>query len=420
MSGVFICYRRDDTDYIAGRLYRELADHFGKEQVFRDIDHIKAGADFAGKIDDFIGSCDALVAIIGDNWLQDDDGRRRMDNPKDWVRREITSALKLGILVVPVLVEDARLPREEDLPRSLHKLVTRNAVELTDKHWDHEVMKLIEALKEVVKPNVPVATQSPTIAAPRLQAPPLPLGPASAPPVTSPPHAPPTVTPGPVGTRPALGSAPSDSRPPAPAWSPDSGAPTRSEISLWAKMVIPVVLVVGGVLVLLVRVFAGDGEVDPVPPPGFTVTSQAATTLAPTAVTTAAPTAVTTAAPTAATTIRTIDGPWSGSNGRLTLTVERVELGQTIRLHMLVRNRVGEAVALPMFGYFNAVDNNGHNYAVGNAEWATQFPPGDTRGTIELSEPRRSGASQLKVGFGTVFGSLAVRGGIYVEGVRLA
>jgi hypothetical protein len=74
-----------------------------------------------------------------------------------------------------------------------------------------------------------------------------------------------------------------------------------------------------------------------------------------------------------------------------------------------------------MFGYFTAVDNNGHNYAAaGNAEWATQFPPGDTRGIIELSEPPRSGASRLQVGFGTVFGSLAVRGGIYVEGVTLA
>ncbi len=152
MGGIFICYRRKDTDYIAGRLHRQLADHFGQDQVFRDINTIKLGSDFGERIDSFVGSCDALVAVIGDEWLSEDEtGRRRIDQPRDWVRQEIASALEREILVVPVLVENARMPSEGELPPSLRKLARRNALDLTDARWDYEVDRLIEVVEEVVE-----------------------------------------------------------------------------------------------------------------------------------------------------------------------------------------------------------------------------------------------------------------------------
>lgn len=145
---IFVSYRREDTSYIAGRLHDRLEAHFGPDRVFRDVETLAPGVDFGDRIEAAMRSCDALVAVIGDGWLGDEGtpGHRRLDRPDDWVRLEIAAALERGILVVPVLVEDAEMPSADQLPESIRTLARRNAMELTDLRWDYDVQRLIDAL----------------------------------------------------------------------------------------------------------------------------------------------------------------------------------------------------------------------------------------------------------------------------------
>ena len=161
---IFICYRKNDSEYIAGRLRQQLAAHFGPEQIFRDIDTMKAGADFVQHIEDAVGSCKVFLAVIGDNWLDGRDaaGRRRIDAPRDWVRQEIKAALaRPEVLVVPVLVERATMPAEQELPASIRKLARRHAQELSDRRWDYDVQQLITSLEPVLGPRPEVAATAP-------------------------------------------------------------------------------------------------------------------------------------------------------------------------------------------------------------------------------------------------------------------
>ena len=96
MGGIFICYRRGDTGPYAGRLRDALSQHFGTEQVFRDIDSVDLGERFPRVIEREVGSCDALLALIGPMWMsiKDDAGGRRLDDPNDYVHLEIATVLR--------------------------------------------------------------------------------------------------------------------------------------------------------------------------------------------------------------------------------------------------------------------------------------------------------------------------------------
>jgi hypothetical protein len=117
---VFISYRREDAAYPAGWLYERLADRFGASRVFKDVDSIEPGDDFVAEITSAVESCEALLAVIGNQWLEatNKDGQRRLDDPQDWVRLEIEAALERDVRVVPVLVEDARMPRAGNCRRA--------------------------------------------------------------------------------------------------------------------------------------------------------------------------------------------------------------------------------------------------------------------------------------------------------------
>lgn len=153
MSGIFISYRRYDSAVYARLLYDRLNQHFGEDQVFIDI-KIEPGLDFVTVIEEEVGSCNALVAVIGRRWLTiaDANGKRRLDNPKDFVRLEIATALQREIRVIPVLVGDATPPGEEDLPTPLKKLAYLNALTISDAHFDADVGQLIETLEKVLPP----------------------------------------------------------------------------------------------------------------------------------------------------------------------------------------------------------------------------------------------------------------------------
>jgi hypothetical protein len=151
IPGIFISYRRDDSSGHAGRLFDRLADHFGRDRIFMDIDTIEPGEDFVTLIENVVGSCEILVAIIGRHWLSGaDEASGWLHNPNDFVRLEIAIALDRNIRVIPVLVQRATMPKPQDLPGDLAKFSRRNAVELSDLRWRADVDQLINVLERIL------------------------------------------------------------------------------------------------------------------------------------------------------------------------------------------------------------------------------------------------------------------------------
>ncbi len=149
MPDIFISYRREDSSGYAGRLYDQISSNFGREHVFMDVADLEPGSDFVDTIEKKVSSCDALVALIGKNWLtiKDEQGQVRLKKPGDFVSVEIATALKRNVEVIPVLVGGARMPLQRELPEQLELLSRRQALELSDVHFTRDVGDLIEALK---------------------------------------------------------------------------------------------------------------------------------------------------------------------------------------------------------------------------------------------------------------------------------
>lgn len=145
---IFINYRRDDAGGFAGRLSDSLADYFGRDLVFRDVTDIDYGHDFEQVIDRKLSESGAIIVLIGDRWLsvKNKDGQRRLDDPGDYVVREIAAALDSSVTVVPVLIGDAPMPRPEELPERLAGLARRNAMTITDERWEFDVTRLAKML----------------------------------------------------------------------------------------------------------------------------------------------------------------------------------------------------------------------------------------------------------------------------------
>jgi hypothetical protein len=145
---IFISYRRNETAYPAGWLFDRLAAHFGAAQIFKDVDSIELGDDFVEVITAAVGSCDVLLALIGDQWLTitDADGRRRLDDPDDFVRLEIEAALARHVRIIPILVDGARMPRPDELPAGLAGLVRRQALELSPSRFEYDTSRLLKVL----------------------------------------------------------------------------------------------------------------------------------------------------------------------------------------------------------------------------------------------------------------------------------
>ena len=150
MSGIFISYRREDSAAYAGRLYDRLSAHFGADQVFMDVDDIPPGADFANQIDAKVGSCDAMVVVIGKDWLttRNAAGQLRLSDPNDFVGLEVALALQRSVLVIPVLVGGAQMPKADELRTDLKTLARRNALKLTDEDFQRDADDLIHAIEK--------------------------------------------------------------------------------------------------------------------------------------------------------------------------------------------------------------------------------------------------------------------------------
>jgi TIR domain len=147
---IFISYRRADTAGPAGWLYDRLAGHFGRPQVVKDVDSIQLGDDFAEVIAAAVASCDALIVLIGHQWLTaaGPDGQRSLYNPNDFVRLEIESALTRDLPVIPVLVDGARMPLDGELPPSLAGLLYRQPLALGPSQPDADVARLLQVLDQ--------------------------------------------------------------------------------------------------------------------------------------------------------------------------------------------------------------------------------------------------------------------------------
>ena len=129
---IFISYRRDDAAYVTGHINDLLRKEFGDAAVFTDVDNIALGVDFRAVLDQTVSQCQVLLAVIGANWLtvRDQEGQPRLQDPADFVRIEIESALKRNIPVIPLLVSGAKMPTAEDLPGSLKGLAFRNGTQI--------------------------------------------------------------------------------------------------------------------------------------------------------------------------------------------------------------------------------------------------------------------------------------------------
>ncbi len=164
MGGIFISYRREDSGPYAGRLRDTLSSHFGADQIFRDIDRINPGERFPHVIEQAVGSCDALLALIGPRWLsiKDENRQRRLDDPKDYLRQEIIAALgRDDVLVIPVLIGPVPMPGHDDLPEPLAALAEHHAVRVSDEGWDDQVARLIRSLEPVVQDVSPAPRHEP-------------------------------------------------------------------------------------------------------------------------------------------------------------------------------------------------------------------------------------------------------------------
>jgi TIR domain-containing protein len=149
---IFISYRRDETDFPAGWLYERLAAHFGPDQVFKDVDSIELGDDFAEVIADAVGTCDVLLVLIGAQWLAITDraGHRRLEHSDDFVRLEIEAALQRNVRVIPILLGSARMPQAHELPASLGKLVRRQALELNPNRFEADTRRLVRVVEKTL------------------------------------------------------------------------------------------------------------------------------------------------------------------------------------------------------------------------------------------------------------------------------
>ncbi len=149
MSGVFINYRTKDEPYFAAGIYHDLVGRFGDEQVFRDCDSLWPADHYPTVIREKLRSSEVMLVIIGPQWLvltDDDTGERLIDRDHDWVRAEIADALSRGIAVVPVLLYDTKLPRKEDLPSNIARLLTFQKCEIHHRSYPDDVERLVKSI----------------------------------------------------------------------------------------------------------------------------------------------------------------------------------------------------------------------------------------------------------------------------------
>jgi len=147
-KNVFLNYRREDSSGSSGRIFDQLSQKLKGVKIFMDVNALEPGVDFGHALNDQLAGCDYFIAVVGPNWIgaRSADGRRRLDDPKDYVRLEIEAALERGIRVVPVLVDGAQMPQPDELPQTLRPFCMRNAVVVAHHKFAGDVADLAGAI----------------------------------------------------------------------------------------------------------------------------------------------------------------------------------------------------------------------------------------------------------------------------------
>lgn len=141
---IFISYRRGDGRADARSIYQHLERRFGSRRLFMDVDTIRKGTDFRTVLDQALSRSGAMLVVIGPGWLEacDQAGRRRLEDPADFVRYEVAAGLRMKIPVVPVLVNGARMPTAHQLPDDIADLVFRQASVVTHENFPQDMQGL--------------------------------------------------------------------------------------------------------------------------------------------------------------------------------------------------------------------------------------------------------------------------------------
>ncbi len=159
-GGIFISYRREDSGGSARGIYDRLKQTLGLNHVFIDVMNINLGLDWKATLENAIGRCEVLLAIIGREWAccTDELKQFRLRDPNDYVRIEIETALARQIPVIPVLVERATMPRGDELPDALQQLPRRQGMTVTVERFDTDVDLLSSELSKILKRRAEDAT----------------------------------------------------------------------------------------------------------------------------------------------------------------------------------------------------------------------------------------------------------------------
>jgi tetratricopeptide (TPR) repeat protein len=152
MAGVFLSYRRAERAW-ATKLARSLANRFGKDLVFRDVEDIAGGDRWRDRIGTAIETAEVVLVAIGPRWLVDDQQRRGLDDPDDVLRAELAEALNLRKTIIPVLVGGATMPASDDIPSELSELSERQAMSLADGAWNVDLERLLERVRGLLLPD---------------------------------------------------------------------------------------------------------------------------------------------------------------------------------------------------------------------------------------------------------------------------
>src|SRR6187402_1589640 len=154
-STIILSYRREDSAGVTGRIFDRLAQEFGTDRVFMDIDSMPAGVDFHDHLQEILADCGALLVVIGKSWRSQRKGQpARIMDQDDWVRIEVETALQRGIPVVPLLIDGASLPTREQLPETLWPLLRRNALPVdSGRDFHAQLTRLVRDLHLQVDPT---------------------------------------------------------------------------------------------------------------------------------------------------------------------------------------------------------------------------------------------------------------------------
>ena len=149
MPRVFISYRHSDSQTPAVLLHERLEKEFGGGRVFLDRSDLAPGAKFPEEIEAFIRSADVMLIMIGPRWLDARDalGRRRLDDPHDFLVQEIAWGRDAQIAFLPLLIDGASMPRRRELPPTLRGLADLQGFVLQPyASNDRSVARLIDAI----------------------------------------------------------------------------------------------------------------------------------------------------------------------------------------------------------------------------------------------------------------------------------